>query len=161
MIELLVVASIISLLAAIILEFLGPARYKARDAKRIEEARQVVVALDLYKSDNGQYPASVGGGTCPPGTPGGAECSFGHPNFLQALSPYFSGGTIPDGNPLNESIQFIYFRGDIGAGYGNCSGAVKVYIIIPDFESNPSATNLGPGGCSAGTVGAWYAAFTD
>ncbi len=56
LIELLVVIAIIGLLASVVLLALGSARAKARDAKRVADARQVSSALELYYNDNGGYP---------------------------------------------------------------------------------------------------------
>jgi type II secretion system protein G len=59
LIELLVVIAIIGLLASVVLLALGSARAKARDAKRVADARQVSSALELYYNDNGGYPTST------------------------------------------------------------------------------------------------------
>jgi len=58
LIELLVVIAIIGLLSSVILASLSSARMKARDAKRLSDMRQVMIALELYYSDNGKYPIS-------------------------------------------------------------------------------------------------------
>ena len=60
LIELLIVISIISLLASVILSSLSTARMNARDAKRISDIRQIRIALELYKSTNGDYPEYAG-----------------------------------------------------------------------------------------------------
>lgn len=56
LIELLVVISIIGVLSTIVLSSLNSARVKARDAKRVSDIRQLQSALELYYSNNGQYP---------------------------------------------------------------------------------------------------------
>jgi len=61
LIELLVVISIIGLLSSVVLASLNSARMKARDAKRIEDIRQIQLALEMYYDDNGKYPLTSGG----------------------------------------------------------------------------------------------------
>lgn len=56
LIELLVVISIIGLLSSVVLTSLGSARVKARDARRLSDLRQIILALELYYSDNDAYP---------------------------------------------------------------------------------------------------------
>jgi len=56
LIELLVVIAIIGLLASVVVASLGSARAKARDSKRIQGLTQVRNALELYRSENGEYP---------------------------------------------------------------------------------------------------------
>ncbi len=56
LIELLVVISIVGLLSSIVFAALGPARGKARDAKRIATLTQVQKALELYYDKYGAYP---------------------------------------------------------------------------------------------------------
>lgn len=56
LIELLMVLSVISLIAVITMSALGKARTKARDADRINEIRQLGLALALYRSENDAFP---------------------------------------------------------------------------------------------------------
>jgi prepilin-type N-terminal cleavage/methylation domain-containing protein len=56
LIELLVVIAIISVLSSIVLAQLNEARAKARDATRISNLKNLQIALELYRSDNGGHP---------------------------------------------------------------------------------------------------------
>lgn len=59
LIELLVVIAIIVLLSSIGVIALNSSRSKARDAKRISDIRQVRTALELFYSDEDQYPVEL------------------------------------------------------------------------------------------------------
>lgn len=56
LIELLVVIAIIGLLSVLSVVALGSARKKANDAKRLSDIKQVQTALELYYTDNNEYP---------------------------------------------------------------------------------------------------------
>lgn len=60
LIELLVVIAIIGILAAVVLASLNTAREKSRDASRIQTLKEVQKALELYYSENGNYPIYSG-----------------------------------------------------------------------------------------------------
>lgn len=88
LIELLVVISIIGLLSSIVLASLNTARAKARDAARESSIHSIQIALELYYSSNGQYPAS-GGATSP--NSGWSNSNDSSWTTLQtALAPYIS-----------------------------------------------------------------------
>jgi len=60
LIELLVVIAVIGMLASIVLVSLGPARGKARDARRLSDLKQIQLALQLYYDKYGDYPNTGG-----------------------------------------------------------------------------------------------------
>lgn len=79
LIELLVVIAIIGLLSSIVLVSVGPARAKARDAKRQSDIRQINLAMEMCYDDAGcageaKYPIHAAGANTwatidPDGTP--------------------------------------------------------------------------------------------
>lgn len=60
LIELLVVIAIIGILSSVVLVSVNSARLKARNALRVSNLKQVASALEMYYSDYGVYPATVG-----------------------------------------------------------------------------------------------------
>jgi len=60
LIELLVVIAIIGLLSTIVIVFYGNARVKARDARRLADLKQMQTALELYYTDEADYPTGSG-----------------------------------------------------------------------------------------------------
>lgn len=59
LIELLVVIAIIGLLSTLSVVALGSAREKSRDSKRLSDIKQVQTALELFYTDQGNYPAGT------------------------------------------------------------------------------------------------------
>jgi prepilin-type N-terminal cleavage/methylation domain-containing protein len=59
LIELLVVIAIIGLLSSIVLVSLGPARKKARDARRQSDIRQITLAMEMCYDDSACGPGAV------------------------------------------------------------------------------------------------------
>jgi len=59
LIELLVVIAIIGILSTLAVVSLNNARQKARDAKVVSDVKSIQTALELYFSDNSQYPATL------------------------------------------------------------------------------------------------------
>lgn len=59
LIELLVVIAIIGLLSTLAVVALGSARQKARDSKRTSDLKQMQTALELYYTDNNEYPTTA------------------------------------------------------------------------------------------------------
>ena len=117
LIELLVVIAIIGLLSSVVLASLNGARLKARDARRLADAKQIQTALELYYDSNNQYP----GNSC-------WWCvSNGGSAWIPGLSPTFI-PTVP-ADPVNVgSPEEFYYYTSNGADYcmqfsqeGDCS----------------------------------------
>lgn len=134
LIELLVVIAIIGLLSGIVLVNLGPARAKARDARRLQDIPQIVKALQLYWVDYGHYPVS----TCPCGT-GGWETSDADPEqWMEYLAPYFGGAKTPV-DPVNRRVEGFTFFGPRPGNYFYAYSRYTVpYAPCPEIK-NPFA----------------------
>ena len=156
--ELLVVISIIALLASIMIVVLAGTRKRARDTKRLAEMQQLILALEIYYDNHGQYPpasfpisgADPNCGVVASIVPGGAsawelgnKADPGAPNFLQELITDGIMSTVPlenflvpsAANPFNCS--FKYWRGNLAQIYPNCGlvGYKDVAILYTQLEN--------------------------
>jgi prepilin-type N-terminal cleavage/methylation domain-containing protein len=66
LIELLVVIAIIGLISSVVLASLAKARSKGRDARRIADIHQLMIALEIYNDAVGHYPYSASCGATHP-----------------------------------------------------------------------------------------------
>jgi type II secretion system protein G len=137
LIELLVVIAIIGVLASVVLASLSTAQEKARDTSRVAQIKQVKTALELYYSDQGEYPPSASGVLL---TTLDSELA----PYIQPIpqDPAFGGSTIDD---------YLY----VGINPGK-DGAAPGYVIRMRFEdeNRPSTDNAGR--CRTGVnFGAW------
>jgi type II secretion system protein G len=140
LIELLVVIAIIGLLASIVLVALNSARSKARDAKRVADLREIQAALELYYSDNGQYPQT---GCDSTGYSGHCWNTFIPQQYIAQMPM----------DPLNVLGSYGYYYSSSTKPCGTCcytvTNSVSDYVLFTRLE-NPSVI---PNSCS-GTIGA-------
>ncbi len=146
LIELMVVITIIGLLASTILAALNTSRISARDSQRIQEARQFVNALEIYRNQNGRYPCSGGSLLCAAGSVGGAAAavvkSTSTPTGMAA-----SVRTTLNMNPNNDSVapEAIVYR--VGSASGDNNGTlITTYTILVYQERLTSWCEINVGG---------------
>ncbi|HXK37987.1 MAG TPA: type II secretion system protein [Candidatus Paceibacterota bacterium] len=141
LIELLVVIAIIALLSSVALATLTSVRVKARDSKRVEEARQIVHAMSLFASE-------AGSGLPPQATANYSNASSSSPycgsnntacwtDLYAQLSPYFPRMPKDSAN----SYPYVYYYRPLG--YNSCN-ADKLPVVVFITESNeyPSLNNF-------------------
>lgn len=129
LVELLIVITIIGILAAILLANFVGVRQRARDAQRKSDLRQVQSALELYRSDNGTYPAGIYTTACPTSGPFPTG-AIGGSTYMQKvpcdMSPNGS-ATAPYGGANNGPGNYTY-------SYG-LSGTNNTYYINACLEN--------------------------
>lgn len=157
LIELLVVIAIIGILATVAVIAVGNARTKARDAKRVGNAKQIQTALELYFNDNGRYPtaAEFNSGTIQSDTPTG---------LVTYMLTIPSAPFPADGSCDNSSNQYSYNVASDGSTYtisyciGGKTGALNsgVKCLTRDGVMDAGCSTSGedlPAACSNTTVG--------
>jgi len=122
LIELLVVIVIISILAALLMVNFVGVRQRGRDAQRKSDLRQIQTALELYRSDNGIYPASSPIQTC------GGQLASGSPTIVYMRK-------IPC-DPLNASSPYVYETLDSGNTY-------TIYACLENLSDPDRDTGFG------------------
>lgn len=150
LIELLVVIAVISLLSSIVLASLGAARVKARDSKRVQDLKQIQLALELYRANSptDQYPKAIFGADF--GSPGerrdcwecGNELLYDADKLL-AIEPYLrvrpSDPSISAGGRFSSPTSGYWYKvATDGRGYkvtlvGTIEGtAANPYVNVPE-----------------------------
>lgn len=141
LIELLVVISIISLLSSIVLAAVNTASAKGRDAKRLADLRQVVNALELYRTQNNSYPPSTAAGCTGVGWCSGCDQPQG---MWTVLAPLVSQGLIKqipsDPRPNSTGcFNYEYFSTSTNQSTGFTCGGDGVSINGEDIGKYPYA----------------------
>ena len=126
LIELLVVVAIVGLISSVVFASLRSAREKARDAKRLQDMKQISLALELYYNTNRTYPIIMA-------YVNPASDNNWSTTFATMLSPYLS--PLPQESTLSNG--YLYSSTDSGQKYG----------LAASFESSSnSGLMTGDGG---------------
>jgi type II secretion system protein G len=139
LVELLIVIAIIGVLATLLMVNFVGVRQRARDAQRKSDLRQVQSALEIYRSDNGSYPANAAGNilaaNCGSTSLGNAACTT---TYIQKIPVDPSGSTYyNNGNYFYSSNNTTYTLGACLENSGDSQGV----------QSNPGSGS----GCTSGT----------
>lgn len=156
LIELLVVIAIVGLISTIILVSLNQARRKGRDAKRLSDMHQIVLALEMYYDENSQYPGSTSSYGEAEGGCGGWDTSSvdndsdGRP-FIEPLIDAGLMSAVP-GDPVDStsgscSSRKIYRYYRYGAGSYGCDSSRGAYFVlgVNDMETSSRPHAQSPG----------------
>ncbi|HRH24899.1 MAG TPA: prepilin-type N-terminal cleavage/methylation domain-containing protein [Candidatus Paceibacterota bacterium] len=138
LLELLTVIAIIGLLASVVVVSINTSRTKARDSQRINDLRQIRIALELYYNENGYYPPAPCGYDC------NGYFSSNTPEWstlASYLSPYIA--TLPV-DPKNTGThpwtanEFTYTYGNVGRYTYSAQ-----YDLTTKFESSNNPVSCG------------------
>lgn len=122
LIELLVVISIIGILSAVLYANFGDARQDAKNKAIQSEMKEVQLAIELYKAQNGQYPPANSvcdsyNGLTDIFSTNNTAC--GNNPFIDGLVPEFIVNLPANNDSSNSSCEFTYSVDDDGDGVWN------------------------------------------
>lgn len=132
-VELLVVIVVIGILAAIIVVAYNGIQGRALDSRRLSDAKLIIKALEMYKINNGTYPA-VAIDPAGAGSLGGWESSAHEPvsEFVKSLSlaeyGLASGTPVDPVNNIATSQTYLYYK--YGAGTNGCSASLGAFFVF-------------------------------
>jgi len=165
LIEILVVISIISILSAVIYASFGDARANSRDKVRKTSLKELALAIELYKSQYGVYPALGCGATTEWAGPGPQVSSDTTTckDYIAGLVPEFISELPTDPNAEQESGQgFMYRVSPAGDSYkALVQDSVESDVVTGfnnEFARCPSAIVGSP--CAAGAPENTYAIYS-
>lgn len=149
LIELLVVVAIISLLSSIVMSSLNTSRKKSRDARRLMDMKQIIMALELYYDKYNVYP----GNTDDDCSGWDAGRNGGPTSNDLFINPLQLGNFIPKtpGDPIATANcgGYAYHRYDCtngGSGYPCYSCTKRFYVLgIKDMETSGNPHPSSPG----------------
>lgn len=141
LVELAIVIVVIGILASIVVVAYTEARYRARDAQRVSDAKVIVDALKLYHVDKFDYPG-------PTSSTSSWERSDQEPEglFMESLKDGGYVDKVPV-DPLNDSSNYYsYYR--YPAGQSGCEPSKGAFFVfgIKNMESanfNPAEDSPG------------------
>ena len=111
LVEILIVISILGILAGIVIAGVGEARESTRDARRESDAKNIQLALGLYKDDYGQYPSTgsawKSGTTVCHATYGAGNSYSGATGYIPNLAPVYM-GVLPESPNVSSNKCFLY-----------------------------------------------------
>ncbi|MBD3282463.1 MAG: prepilin-type N-terminal cleavage/methylation domain-containing protein [Candidatus Portnoybacteria bacterium] len=142
LIELLVVIAIIGLLSTIILVSLNTARTKARDSKRLSDMHQIILALEMYYSDNNTYPTRTADSCCDGWDQGPCQSENTFIDLLVSQGYMTTVPNDPAGGSGTGCYGYNYYR--YGAGSYGCNSPFYV-LGIRDMETSGRPHSDSPG----------------
>ena len=158
-VELLIIIVVIAILASITIVAYNGIQARAKDSQRLADIAAISKALELYKIQNGQYPAAVGNST------GGWEVSSnpnGNQPFLKSLVDAGIVSSVPV-DPTNTgdmgtagSKIYAYYR--YPAGNAGCDASKGAYyvLIVRTGDGSTHASSSPDNPCGTYGVSGWW-----
>jgi prepilin-type N-terminal cleavage/methylation domain-containing protein len=169
LVELLVAISIIGLLSLIVYASFGSAREQTRDKARFAKLKEVQLAIERYKAQNGVYPSAGCTATAAqfagPGSVSGAgfvACTAANTNqYIAGLAPDYI-DELPLDSQFETEVNRGYFYRSNGVSYKLMLLDVAEEILIgaytDEFARCPRQMASGP--CSGSVPTTTYAVYS-
>lgn len=150
LIELMITIAIIGILSAVVYANFGTAREQTRDKVRLVAIKDLQLAIELYKAQNGRYPVKGCGSTSAwvgPGPQTGTAASCA--DYIVGLVPDYIDKLPTD--PKSESIS------DLGFLYGSDAAGTWYKVLVKDSVENLTVTSYDNefSRCLAATANPW------
>jgi type II secretion system protein G len=149
LIELLVVIAIIGILATVVLVSLNSARSKSRDARRVSDLRQIALALEMYSSENGGYPAVSAITTC---TGSGTTTTYGVMTAALVTAGYLP--SVPK-DPSDGTTYFYAYGANSTTANGATDYALKALLENTTSDLLDNSIKTVTFGCPCATAGVY------
>lgn len=165
LIELMVVISIIGVLSAILFTNFNDARMQARDKARMSSLKELQLSIELYKSQNGTYPAQGCGGATDFAGPGaggsGSNGLVSCATYITGLVPDFISSLPNDPKFEAEAGRGFYYRTDAtGSSYKlMLLDTVETHTITSIGDEFARCPSTG-GACASGVPATTYAVYS-
>jgi len=153
LVEMMVVISIIAVLSGIIYASFDDARKQARDKTRMTALKELQLAVELYKAQNGTYPENCGNDGSKfygQGSSQGAgnsyrTCSDANDPYIVGLAPEFIDSLPSDPNAEDQAGKGFYYRSD-GTSYKilvrSSVESLLVSSVNDEFARCPTGTTI-------------------
>lgn len=154
LVELMVVISIIGILSAVVYANFSDARKVARDEIRKTDLKNLQLAIELFKAQNGRYPDGCkgndawSGGSNAPGV--GDACNAGVDYIVGLVPDYISELPEDPSNPTSGNIGYLYkSEGGLGAAtaYKLMAHQTVEKVLIKSYDDEFARCPDGGGNC--------------
>ena len=164
LIELMVVISIIGILSAVLYANFSDARAQSRDKVRMSALKEVQLALEFYKAQNGVYPAQGCGtpgsnwaGKGPHSATWGAPCDM----YITGLVPDFISSLPTD--PTSEYVDnkgYLYMTNTSRTAYKLLAHNVVEKLLITSLSDEFARCPSAAGSCTTSIFPTTYAVYS-
>lgn len=133
LIELLVVIAIIGILSGIVYANFGDARAGARDQARMVNLKEMQLAIELYKAQNGRYPEACQGVNSWSGGVSGSFVCDGNEPYITGLVPDYIPALPYDTNILGNR-GYLYRVDSTRTSYKLMANRVVEKKLVTSYE---------------------------
>lgn len=161
LVELMVVISIIGIMSSILYVNYNDAREQARDKVRMTDLKSLQLAIETYKAQNGQYPASgCSGGTDFVGPGPGTGVFKSCDTYIVGLTPDFISVLPKDPRSESDTNKGFYYSSN-GTSYKLMVYDSVERLFITSYSDEFARCPKTGGACSGAVPDKTYAVYSN